>query len=206
MVKLRYVDTDTPVITFDGAGQYFRYNRYKINAAYDVNDAVLSTTMPGFNEYAPMYSAYQVIATKIRATFWVTLSHAVPMNVGIAMVRLPLTVGTSDEANIRFRGNPNAITSMLIPGQRKTLTLYRRIGSQLLGNATQYRGDQSYSSSTGGQPANLFYGYVAAFPVNTNVTPPSASIYVKTEVTMYIRFFIGNSVLSSEHTDDPAPE
>lgn len=188
IAKLKYIDTDTTTITFTG-GNTQPSNAYKINSAYDVNNAVASTNMPGFEELSTMYNTYRVVATKIKTTFFVPDTFTEPLNVGIIMVPGALPTFTLAEWQHLVRANPNnCVTRMAIPVQKSTtVKMYRKM-SYLHGNPAEFKGDPNFSAPVTGNPASIYYGYAFA-STSTSNTPAAGAVVAKTEVTMYIKFY-----------------
>jgi len=188
VAKLKYVDTDTTTITFTG-GNTQPSNVYKINSAYDVNNSVASTNMPGFAEMSSMYNNYKVLATKIKTTFYVPDAFSEPLTVGIIMVPQALGSYTQAEWQHLVRANPNnCVSRMAIPVQRaQTVKMYRKL-SAVHGNPAEFRGNENYSAVYTANPATIMYGYVFASQLTGNI-PPAGEVTAKTEVTMYIKFY-----------------
>lgn len=152
--------------------------------------------MPGFVEWSTMYARYRVLATKIKAQFWVSSTYTRPLNVGIYMSPVALPGVTQADFQRLVRGNPNGRTNELIPGYRTTtVKMYRGMG-KLSGDPVSYRTDQDYTAPINANPAKIFYGYVFASGVKMGEFPPAGVVYIKTEVTCYIRFYERDNELS----------
>lgn len=190
VVKLKYIDTDTNSLTFNGTTTIQPSHIYKINSAYDVNAAIASTDMPGFQEVAAMYGFYRVLACKITTQFYLDANNGQALNCGIIMVPQVLPGYTQAEFQHLIRANPaNCKTRMAIPYMRGfTVTMYKKL-KNLHGNPIEWKGNDNYSAPIGANPASLMYGYVFASGADSSVIVPACKVLTKTEVTMYIKFF-----------------
>lgn len=187
MVKLKYVDTDTPSFTFSGANSYASA-AYKINSAYDVNNAIASTIMPGFGEYSQMFSQYRVMGCKIRSVFS-TASTTSLFNVGI-MFNNTLGIwvpGNWKNLQESLRANPHSRSGWLSCYRPLTISIYRPMG-RLWGNTLEWKASPEFTASVATNPAKIMYGQLFVSSAD-GANPNPATIYHKTEVTMYIKFY-----------------
>ena len=192
-VKLKYVDVDTPKLTFNGTTDTQPSHSYYINSAFDPNAASGSSFLNGFSQYAAMYRYYKVYGCKISCTFFVDdPSYTEPLNVGILMRDWQLGVYTPSEWQSMVRGNPNSVTKLLIPAYKTTkVSMFRRL-STLLGDKLRYDAESIYGATTNMNPASLMYGYVfasTAKPREVSPYPPAVTVWCKTELTYYIKFY-----------------
>lgn len=192
-VKLRYTDIDTPRLTFNGTSDTQPSHLYNLNSAYDVNAASGSSAMPGFSQYAAMYRFYKVMGVKIDCTFFVDdPTYNEPLMVGILMRDFYLGTYTSSEWASMVRSNPNSLTKMLIPAYKSTkCSMYRPLG-QVVGNPLTYKSSPVYGALTNQNPSSLLAGYIfasTAKPRDVSPYPPSITVWCKTELTYYIKFW-----------------
>lgn len=140
-----------------------------------------------------MYAFYKVYGCKITTTFFNDDSaYSEPLNVGIIMRAGDFGTHTDKEWLSIVRGDPNAVCKTLIPAYRTTkCSMFRRMGA-LYGNNSTYSIDSAYNSRTNGEPTTIFYGFVfaaTAKPADVSPYPPAATIWCKTEVTYYVKFW-----------------
>jgi hypothetical protein len=186
--KLSYVDVDTPSITCNSSVG-FAYNTYVVNGAYDVNSAVISTAMPGFNEWIAFYKKYRVRAVKM-VTSWVAIETQ-PLYV---MTYISGDAGSINVNWTDFREQESQnfnSTKLLTPNGSNgqcTTKVYCKL-STLVGSKLTYLTDLSYTGSITSNPAIPLYGYnVIMSPAGANFGT-TFSQPVKTKITMYIEFF-----------------
>jgi len=186
LVKLRYVDTDTPVLS--ATGLLFKANTYKINSPYDVNNSVGSTAMPGFNEWATLYTRYRVGFCKVTARFVNPCTF--PIYCGLYFNASSTPGLTTWDAYRELQSQPFNRTKLCGPvGSNNMVNLKIAYPIwKLLGNKQQYNSDTSYQSVTGTNPIIIYYcnTYVLSPDGITNIT---ASVTVQCEVTMYCALF-----------------
>lgn len=185
LVKLRYVDVDTPALTI-GLGNFDHSQYYKINDPFDPNPALASSGMPGFTEYAAMYHKYRVLASKLSMEAVVS-GVDIPVIVGFHMDSGTVTTATYSDVMQLLTANKDSVYKMITPYQKAKLSIFRKHGN-LYGNTLQYKADDNFDANTGGSPGNLLRGYV--FATTADGTPAAAAIpiYVRITLTMYIRF------------------
>lgn len=192
LVKLRYVDVDTPQLTFNGTSDQQPSHRYNLNSAFDPNGASSSSSIPGFASYAGMYQYYKVMGVRMDCTFFLDdPQYTEPLMVGILMRDFQLGTYTSPQWASMIRGNPNSVTKMLIPAYRTTkVSMYRKMAS-LLGNPLEYKTNKVYDGTYNTNPPNVLSGYVfasSAKPLGSHY-PPTGTVWCKTELTYYIKFW-----------------
>lgn len=190
MVKLRYIDVDTPDLTLTVGilgGQVT--NSYKVNSAFDVNSAVLSTNMPGFVELASMYQNYRVMASKVTTRFQQSnaAANTPPITVGIHYNVGPLGVLANwSEYRRLWMANPNTRHTALTQDIPKVVSKYVR-HARLLGDPRQYNADDNWQAAVLANPSSLIYCYV--FAQTNDPTTFNLKIFANTSITMWIHFF-----------------
>jgi len=192
-VKLRYTDIDTPKLTFNGTTDTQPSHRYNLNSAYDPNATTGSSAIPGFSQYAAMYRFYKVMGTKITCTFFVDdPTYNEPLMVGILMRDFALGAYTVREWASMVRSNNNSIVKMLIPAYKSTkVSMYRSCG-QVMGNPLEYKSSPIYGSLYNQNPSSLLCGYIFASTAKPNEVspyPPAITVWCKTEITYYVKFW-----------------
>lgn len=184
LVKLRYVDVDTPFITLSAATNGGR--KFKLNSAFDVNDAGASTAMPGFGEYSTMYKIYRVAAAKITTIATVEGTTVnVPLTIGIHMSGSNITTTDWSEWMRALGGNKHSTSTQISLYEHRKISLYRRM-STIVGNARNYWGNDAFGAVVGSDPASLIYGFLRI--CTTDGAATSLTVALKTTVTLYIRF------------------
>lgn len=189
MVKLRWVDVDNSTITI-GPSQTWNSKSYKINDAYDVWPSLGGSAMPGFAAYAAMYHRYQVVGAKISIQAYpLANTFPFPVMVGIHMDAGASTTTTWADVMQLICANTDSVSTLVTTSMPKGLKIYRRLGS-LLGNKLNYKADNLWQAQTDGSPTNIMYGYVyVAVPDGNALGGETAiGIWMKTTVTMWIRF------------------
>lgn len=184
--KLVYVDTDSPSVNFTGQA-YNKLAQYKINSAYDVNNAIASTTIPGFTEISAMYNRYRVLACQIKSRI-VVPNGAVPVQAGVIMTGLK-TIAPASWADIQhwFRANRHCRTKVATQYQQCVLNLYRRLGT-VYGDKAGYRFDNNMQAQISGNPGGVMNAYIYISSLDGG-SITGVTIAAKTEVTMWIKFY-----------------
>ena len=138
-----------------------------------------------------MYGRYRVLATKIKATFFIPSDTSNPLNVGIIMSPIQLGAYTQAEWQHLIRANPNNAKNVMAVPVIKTYTvsMYKKLGN-LLGDPLAWRTNANYEAPYSANPAQIMYGYVYISACDNQVPAAlTTPVTVKTEVTMYIKFF-----------------
>lgn len=186
IVKLRYVDVDTPFI--NSATATFASNTYKINSAFDVNQLVGTTHMPGFAEWANFYLKYKVMATKISTE--ITNPSNKPYIVQLRMepdISAPLTWNNY----MQMQGNPYCKTRSISQAgglDKIHMSMYASLG-RLLGNRLVYKTDTSYEAQTNANPARTMYGSITLLSAEPVTLIGTTGVYTRTTVTMWIKLW-----------------
>lgn len=201
-VKLRYMDVDTPTFNTTIAGTIVLVNTYKVNSPYDVNNSILSSTVPGFKEWANIYQRYRVMAAKISTE--ISVGYEPPdagssaTNIGnlvcgvyIPPVNTVAPGGWSDYMSLR--GEPYSKQAILQPhgGSRDLIRMkvYANIG-KLFGNRRQVLSDDNFDSDVSHNPSYVMSGFVYVMnSVDSELPYPNVIARARTEVTMYIKFY-----------------
>lgn len=164
--------------------------QWRGNSAYDVNPSLLSTSTPGFAEWAAMYYNYRVMGGNLKVTMM--NGHATnPVYFGIYFSNSATAVSVWSSA-IAMKGQNWSRQVLLSPNNgdskcMQTLKVYCPFTS-LVGEKGMYKNDDNYQAFTTGNPSTLMYMYVylASFDGASNVAAISP---MKMEYTMYVDFF-----------------
>jgi len=187
-VKLKYIDTDTPSLNLSTL-QSFNYNGYNINGAYDVNQAVASTTMPGFTEWSAFYERYRVRAAKM-STQWVN-------NTGVVVYAMTFFRDDAVSPIINWtdfrnqEGNPYTSVRLLpnSTGMNMCKTKVYAKMATMTGSKIQYLADSVYAGTLSTNPSRLYFGYNMIGTFDGAAAPASTTVVVRTTITMYVEFF-----------------
>lgn len=186
-VKLRYIDTDTMSMgttlgTYDIKG-------WRMNSAYDVNQQIGSTAMPGFSEWAAFYTTYRVMAGKIK----VTLVNTTTTPVYFGMYWDPSNTVTSSWSGVMHtKGNMGSKQVLLnvatAGGNKTTLTSFMKY-SKLYGNKWSVEGSDAFGAVTSANPATtLFAGVYVASDDGISVLP-TGTFPLACEITLWVKFY-----------------
>lgn len=190
VVKLRYSDIDNPIVSLstETTGKVI----YKLNSAYDVNASLASTAMPGFTEYTNMYKNYRVLGAKIKTKAFV-VSDAGSANDNVCNLGIYMSEndhsGTTNWSTWQelTRGNPNATATFFNKYNPGSLSLYRPLW-KVHGNRVHYNGNDGFAAFINASPATLIYGYLIVS--STSGGAVSVNVALKTEVTLYVKFYV----------------
>jgi len=186
MVKMRFIEITTmslgnSLLTTDK-------ETWQLNSAYSPNPSALSTSMPGFNEWAALYEKYKVMACKWTCTF--VNMQPNPIYAGMVM-NSNVTTTTGWGNLLETRGNLNAKQVLLdaypAAGNKQTISMYRKMGT-LWGNRKEYLGDDNFGGNYNADPPNLIDGilWVGSFDGATAV---GAINPIKVELEMWVKFY-----------------
>lgn len=164
----------------------------RLNAPYDVDPSLGSTSVPGFSEMAAFYQSYRVTRAEIKVAFapygngigsvaelslFPTATSAVPSNAA------SWTVQRAGVSRITFQAS-SATASVSVP----ELTLRVNIPKFLGLSKTQWLTDHQYTSATTTIPNKLVFAAVCLRGGGaTSTTPASATATIR--VAMECQFF-----------------
>lgn len=200
LVKLKYIDVDSPAFTA-GATSFVISNSYRLNGAFDVNSAIASTAMPGFIEWSTFYRFYRVMSAKVTMTVSSQIASAQYMFMWMtptyATNALPVTFSASWPDTKQLEAQRNCKVKLLnsesSANSMKTISMYRTM-KHLQADMTAVA-DSSWvgltgPTGTGSNPASLIMCYTGVF--TGTATPYSNGVIVgvaKTTVTMWVKFY-----------------
>lgn len=191
MIKIKYVDIQTNGLQLNQGGNACATASYKLNSAWDVHSSLGNKTPVGWQNYMAMYNKYRVHAAKISTTF-VNSHPDYPIYGGVffgGTATMGSTPAWTDSMEL-LRGNPNAKLRMFTSrdGSRSggRISMYRRLSS-LLAEPRQYLADHDYSAAMNANPALLLFGQI--FASTTDSVARTINVFVKTEVTLWVRLY-----------------
>jgi len=197
MIKLRYVDTSSMVLTIPTGGSVSNTNQYALNGLYDVNAAYASTSVPGFSEWGTFYRHYRVKAAYIECT---VLSNNVNAACGVLMHAQPsdaaVTIFNNYVTIREFESNPYTkkvhIGSLDGGAARQTMSMYVDL-KKLNGNQLQWETNPNTQSnftttiSTGANPQAISNLYVLAYALDGLA---AGSAYSPAVLDLSITFYV----------------
>lgn len=178
------------VLTESAAG-LGAFNFYRVNGAFDPDQAALGPSALGFNQYAALFLAYRVHACRIRVEGVVNFAAA--SNAGMAIVTLtpnPRQVTLPADAAL-WGGEPGAISKTVTPqtvggANRFILDKTYKPWDILKITRAQYMNETDYSSLVTTTPVKEVY---VALTVNgvlaAGVTTLSAIVTISYEVEFF---------------------
>lgn len=188
-----YQDTTQPQLAFLATSTTVAYKEYRLNNAYDVNPVLGNTAMPGFAEWAAIYTQYIVTYAKIVCTFSLD-QNSPPFYVGVVFrpVYNESNWGTWTEW-MNLKGNPLPHKRMLLSNSggnksRVTLTVGCPIW-KLFGMKQEYFGSGSFSNVVGSGPTSQLQGYIYALTPGGIALTSTYAIATDVKVYMYVKFY-----------------
>lgn len=187
MIKMRYVDTANPVISFAQAQIAPITVRYRVNSLYDPNILVaLEQPIAGFSELAEMYTSYRVHAAKINVRAE-SASGNVP-TLAVCSFSPQLNFPTALSSTLTSIGNPYTVWDMMGLGVGASgLHLENYVKLDKLAGTKNINTDMGYSSATSTNPVYQLYGWVTFAP--PYAAPSAYSIGVVVEIEFWAEFF-----------------
>lgn len=187
MIKLRYVDTANPSISFAQAQTGSISLRYRINSLYDPNIlTAIEQPIAGFSELAEMYTSYRVHAAKmsVRAE---SASGNVP-TLSVCTLSPQLNFPTTVSANLASIGNPYTVWDIMGLGVGNSgvhLENYCKLDK--LAGTKNINTDMGYSSAVTTNPVYQLYGWVGFTP--QFAAPSAYTVAVVVEIEFWAEFF-----------------
>lgn len=185
-VKLKYVDSDTPII--GAATATFGNNTYKLNSAFDVNASIGSANMPGFQEWAAFYQRYRVMAAKITCRYVIRAPN--PTYIGIYFTPLAAPFSASWLNFRELEGNRNNVIRLCpasgVTGSVGKLKMFRTMKNLEGDKRLTY--DDNYQALVTTNPSNIATGLVYCIDGNNVNNLGNIAAYVQVTVTMWIKF------------------
>jgi hypothetical protein len=177
--------TDYSATTIPATGQVFN-RRFRPTNAFDVDPLLGGTSMPGFAEFAAIYSAYRVTWSRIKARFTAG-TGSLPTQV----VLLP--------TNFDLGSTPSVATVTALPDQSysqskllglagsPSILLQKEMSTEKIYGSKQVYFDDNFSSLVTTGPVNNWYWNISG------IIPSAASsasiIYVECNMDVGIEFF-----------------
>jgi hypothetical protein len=150
---------DDPTIARNNAGSLTVGWRYRMNSAFDPDPLLASGAIPGFNEYATMYTAYRVthfqwnIQLSNREVFPL-VSYSLPVNSDL---------GANPAGGITLAGNTKGRSNILGAISGTSNTTYRgRVNISNFFGIAGYNYDDDYNAGTNANPSVVLYFSVGA--------------------------------------------
>lgn len=178
--SLRY----TSIGTINNVGTTAASNRYRPTNAFDVDPLLASTAMPGFAEYALLYTRYRVTSSKIMVDFMNLESF--PLIVAILPVQTDPGSNHLASVTTRFLGQPvchskpvGAITGLSVAQLGHQTSTAKIAGVSDLNTA------DDYSSGVGAGP--LLNWYWDVMILSNSVL--ASGVFVHVTVDVQIEFF-----------------
>jgi len=191
-LKLQYQElTLAPVdqTRFPAGTATVHYHQFKLNSAYDVNNALANTVMPGFTEHAAFYQRYRVNMAVLKTTF-VNMNPNAAVYVGMWVAPETQTNISGWTSFMELKGNPWVKRMLLGPSgsskDRVTMSMVVPF-KKLLGNALQYKSSVDYTAACTTNPAKIIPGYIYA--CSADGTTNTGLIQLETTVTQYITMY-----------------
>lgn len=190
-VKLQFEDTTQTKLVLGLATNPFNFATYNLNGAYDVIPALGNTACPGFNEWATVYSRYQVTYVRLTTTFSMYATNN-PCYCGVFLRPVFAEGGLSSWQGWRnLWGNPLPHKRILMSSGdsnkgRATLSIGMPIW-KLWGSKAEYYASGNFSAAVGANPQALLQGFV--YVLSGDGTPMDLEVTTATTMTMYIKFY-----------------
>jgi hypothetical protein len=176
MVTMSYVDTTTQELSILLGSAISQTNIYNLNGLYDVNQAIASTSMPGFREWGLFYRHYRVKGVKISCD---VLSETNSAAIGVIMHAQPpnaaVPLFTNWLAIREFEANhwtKQCTISSFDGGAAKShLEMYVDLGT-LHGNKLSYETDSVFVGDfpspglSGSNPTSIPLLYIVAYKMD----------------------------------------
>lgn len=191
-VKLTYFNKDNTAIGgASPAGTGYKFDLYNLNSAYDVNNSLGTSAMPGFKNWAAMYQNYRVHSCKI--TCKVTNPSSLPVFVGMWVSDtyqppsgwVELMEYSSQAGSVQM--------AMTASGGSKDQVVFKKYISMRKWATTQAFNDDNFAALISANPANRIFGQIYVASMDSGTTP--AIVYQQLKITQYVEFF--NRILLS---------
>lgn len=182
IVDLTYADADQTIVT--GAGSSIGLVYFGANDPFDPRYAVGGHQPRGFDQYTPVYSKYQVLASRIRVTYAFASSPAA-VTVGIHTTS-STTAQTYAYDYIELGKTSHGFMPSDSSGM-KTITHYVDVAKFFGLTQDAFQADDLTSSAVGSAPSTKLYYHLFAQAIAGGQGALTLPIYV--EVTYRIRFF-----------------
>lgn len=184
---LKYLTYET-MTNIGGAAASVQYR----TEAYDVDPALASTAMPGFAEFAGFYQRFRTLGMSYK--FSVCNAEAFPV---IVLHGFTVNAIASGSLSLRYAGNPLFSTHTLGPATGQGRAIFQKSASvvQIVGTAQPLYDDLYTGSTTSATlaTAGTVYCHLGAI---TGTPFTAAGIVVYVEVSLHIRFYRPNALLS----------
>jgi hypothetical protein len=186
-IRYRWAQTQLANNGFSNASKTLR-----VNAPYDVDASLGSTSSVGFTEYAALFANYRV--RKVQMNVNIVNTENISLEVCIA---LSTDFFGSNAYDKTFFFNRNNVVKRMSKagGQDQCSLSITRTTEQIVGD-TAVRADRDYASATTTVPQALIYGIVATDSGNASFTQTANGCQVTWEVTMWIEFYNPKMLLS----------
>lgn len=167
--------------------------RYLPSAAYDVDPALGSTSMPGYAELAALYNSYRVNQSRLRVMFM----SADPSRNSSGLI-VPLNTDPTSSPSAAFINscsmNPYAKFRM-VPSRGIAMTLSTRMSTEKIFGSKAVYFDDNFSSLVTTIPANNWYWFIGVIAATT-VASSALTVTISVEIELDVEFFCRKELLA----------
>lgn len=167
--------------------------RYLPSAAYDVDPALGSTSMPGYAELASLYNSYRVNQSRLRVSF--SSADARPCTALIVPLNTDPTSSPSSAFVRSASMNPYSKYRLVAPAGSPPLVLSTKMSTERIFGSKAVYFDDNFSSLVTTIPANNWYWFIGLIAPAT-VASSSLVITICVELELDVEFFCRKELLA----------
>lgn len=186
-IRYRWAATQLANNGFPNASKTLR-----VNAPYDVDASLGSTSSLGFTEYSALFASYRVR----RVDMNVSISNAESISLEVCLAFSTDFFSSNAYDKTFFFNRNNVVRRMSKAGglDQVNLSISRTL-EQIVGDPA-VKNDRDYSSAVTTVPTTLVYGILATDSGNASFTQTTNGCLVTWEITMWTEFYNPKMLLS----------